>query len=175
MLTVIEEVPDLRKNGSVAWRCICDCGNETIVSGNALRTDNTLSCGCLQSKNELKIRQYLNSKDIKFETQYWFDDLRSPITNWVLKYDFAIFDYNGNLCLLIEYDGEQHKFGTRYSHDEAVNEEKFRRMKIYDQLKTKYCEDNNIDLLRISFEDKDKVLDLVESKLIEKELIKGGI
>lgn len=38
MLTVLEEVPEIRKNGAVAWKCLCDCGNETIVSGNALRT-----------------------------------------------------------------------------------------------------------------------------------------
>lgn len=30
------------------WLCRCDCGNETVVSGNALRSGNTKSCGCLQ-------------------------------------------------------------------------------------------------------------------------------
>lgn len=30
------------------WKCICDCGNETIVAGNKLRSAHTRSCGCLQ-------------------------------------------------------------------------------------------------------------------------------
>ena len=28
------------------WRCICDCGNETIVEGANLRDGTTRSCGC---------------------------------------------------------------------------------------------------------------------------------
>lgn len=34
-------------SGSALWRCICDCGKETNVSSNALRSGATLSCGCL--------------------------------------------------------------------------------------------------------------------------------
>lgn len=134
-----------------------------------------MSCGCLQSKSELKIREYLNQKRIKFETQYWFDDLRSPITNWPLKFDFAIFDDNEKLSLLVEYDGEQHEYGTRYSHDKAKNDEKFRRAKLYDKLKNEYCENNNIDLFRISFRDKERVTEMLESKLMEKCLIQEVI
>lgn len=30
------------------WRCLCDCGNEIDVIGQALRNGSTQSCGCLQ-------------------------------------------------------------------------------------------------------------------------------
>jgi hypothetical protein len=30
----------------LAWRCRCDCGNETTVRGVDIRTGNTFSCGC---------------------------------------------------------------------------------------------------------------------------------
>lgn len=30
------------------WRCVCECGKETIVSTSALRSGDTKSCGCLQ-------------------------------------------------------------------------------------------------------------------------------
>ena len=66
MLTVIEEVPNLKKYGGLAWRCICECGNETIVPSNALRTGGTISCGCLSSKNEWLIKKHLQELEIDF-------------------------------------------------------------------------------------------------------------
>ena len=37
----------------IYWKCLCDCGNISIVRGNALTTGNTQSCGCrvYESKN----------------------------------------------------------------------------------------------------------------------------
>lgn len=29
------------------WRCVCECGGETVASGKDLRSGNTRSCGCL--------------------------------------------------------------------------------------------------------------------------------
>jgi hypothetical protein len=35
----------------VMWRCVCDCGEETVVPSGGLVTGNTTSCGCfLQEK-----------------------------------------------------------------------------------------------------------------------------
>ena len=45
MLTVVERVGE--KNGYALWKCICDCGNEKIVTASSLRYGNTKSCGCL--------------------------------------------------------------------------------------------------------------------------------
>ena len=30
----------------VYWKCICECGNETILTGNEIKNGNTKSCGC---------------------------------------------------------------------------------------------------------------------------------
>lgn len=35
------------KNNRALWKCLCDCGNETVVLGKSLRSGNTKSCGCL--------------------------------------------------------------------------------------------------------------------------------
>lgn len=35
------------KGGQVMWKCICDCGNNGIVSGYSLRSGRSKSCGCL--------------------------------------------------------------------------------------------------------------------------------
>jgi hypothetical protein len=35
-----------RQRTTYYWKCMCDCGNEVIRSGNSLRNDYTKSCGC---------------------------------------------------------------------------------------------------------------------------------
>lgn len=36
------------------WRCLCDCGGVVVVTGKALSTGNTRSCGCLMREKEAK-------------------------------------------------------------------------------------------------------------------------
>jgi hypothetical protein len=45
-LTVIERA-GTSKSKKVLWRCMCDCGTETVVDTCSLVTKNTTSCGCL--------------------------------------------------------------------------------------------------------------------------------
>ena len=55
-LTVIERA-ESTSDGVATWKCICECGNTTVVSGCSLRSGHTRSCGCLQrdfAKNTFK-------------------------------------------------------------------------------------------------------------------------
>ena len=36
------------KGTATRWRCVCDCGNDCVVTTNHLRRGRTQSCGCLQ-------------------------------------------------------------------------------------------------------------------------------
>ena len=51
MITVIEKAP--RPEGgiknAVYWRCVCDCGNEIVVSAHRFRHHVIYSCGCTNS------------------------------------------------------------------------------------------------------------------------------
>lgn len=38
------------KAGNILWRFKCDCGNETVVPTNRIKSGNTKSCGCLNSE-----------------------------------------------------------------------------------------------------------------------------
>lgn len=38
-----------KKNGMHQWKCICDCGKETLVGQTLLQSGKTKSCGCLQA------------------------------------------------------------------------------------------------------------------------------
>lgn len=49
-LKVIERVdkPEHLKKKEIYWKCICECGNEHIVTTTNLKNGNTRSCGCLR-------------------------------------------------------------------------------------------------------------------------------
>ena len=38
------------------WLCRCDCGNEKVVFALALKSGDTVSCGCFQRENNRKLR-----------------------------------------------------------------------------------------------------------------------
>lgn len=46
-LTVIRQA-EKSKSGETRWVCRCDCGNETIVQSNNLKSGLVKSCGCLK-------------------------------------------------------------------------------------------------------------------------------
>ena len=49
-----------KRAGMHRWRCVCDCGNETVVGQTLLQTGKTKSCGCLQSaagRENLELRE----------------------------------------------------------------------------------------------------------------------
>lgn len=50
-LIVIKRMENNKFN-QVQWLCKCDCGNETIVTANTLKTKNTRSCGCLKKEQD---------------------------------------------------------------------------------------------------------------------------
>lgn len=59
-LVAIEIVKKHKKYGNY-WKCICECGNTTVVIANNLNKKHTTSCGCLQSEIAS-----MNLKDNKF-------------------------------------------------------------------------------------------------------------
>ena len=46
-LLVIERTFKSGRCTSAWWRCLCDCGQELVVTGGRLSSGNTSSCGCL--------------------------------------------------------------------------------------------------------------------------------
>ena len=64
-LTVICRVEN--KRNSVMWLCKCDCGGESIVSTNGLKSGNTKSCGCLQKKRASEANKRYNYYDLSGE------------------------------------------------------------------------------------------------------------
>lgn len=132
---------------SKKWNCQCDCGNEVIITADALQKGNTMSCGCLkQSQGEFLIEQILKENNIPFEKEKYVFDYE---TGGKARFDFYV-----NNKYAIEFDGEQHY----QSNNRWWNTEEFvEKQKIRDQVKNEYCKLNNIPLIRIPYTHKMKI------------------
>lgn len=160
-LTVLERYKDNTKDRKARWICLCECGNTSIHLGKDLRNGKIKSCGCEKSKGEYIISQFLLKNNYIFEKQKKFDDCRNILP---LPFDFCIYE-NNNILFLCEYDGIQHYKPIKFNQnitDEDV-ELNFKHLKNRDKIKTNYCKDNNIPLLRIPYWE----FDNIEQILIE--------
>lgn len=66
-LTALEPTEE-RKNGSVVWRCRCDCDRECRYPLKTLRQGSAKSCGCLKKENDALQRSlhYVDDTCIEF-------------------------------------------------------------------------------------------------------------
>ena len=111
---------------------------------------------CNRSKGESLIENFLLKNGINFYTQFMFNDCR--LTN-PLKFYFYLYDHN--IC--IEFDGVQH-----YAKDDSESYFYDETIKIRDDIKTEYCKNNNIKLIRIKYHSI-KNIDSILSKILKKE------
>ena len=98
-------------------------------------------CGkCNESRGEKEIRLFLERNFIEYEREKKFDNCKNKRK---LPFDFYLNDYN--IC--VEFDGSHH-YGI--SKNFKIN---FEHIKLKDEIKTKFCKDNNIKLIRIPYYD----------------------
>lgn len=143
-LTVIDEMQTINKEHRKFWKCLCSCGNITIVRGKDLREGKVNSCGCIKSKGAKLVNNLLSASDINYISEYKFEDFISE-KGYPYRFDWAIFKNNQLFCLL-EYDGEQHFDRNNNWYRENI-----------DEIKNQYCKKHNINLYRISYKDFNKL------------------
>lgn len=116
-------------------------------------TDHLSGCGCpkcTESQGERKIRIFLEENNINYIHEKTFDDCKNK---YKLPFDF----YLPNQNILIEYDGIQHFKSFKY----FGGVERFISLRNNDNIKTNYAQANNINLIRIAYNEN------VEEKLLE--------
>jgi Zn finger protein HypA/HybF involved in hydrogenase expression len=105
---------------------------------------------CKQSKGELKIQKFLEENNIEYKSQHTFNDC---IHIQLLRFDFYLPKYN--IC--IEYDGQQH-FNPLWYDKNGVEFEKTQKR---DKIKNEYCYNNGINLIRIKFNNKKELKEII--------------
>lgn len=122
--------------------------------------------GIVKSKGELETIDVLNNLDINFVEQKIYPDCKD--INY-LPFDFYLIDYN----ILIEFDGEQHYFPVRFhgmSQQDA--EDNFANVKYHDEIKTQFCRDYNIPLIRIPYFERGNILSYLQEQLSLMDVLK---
>ena len=106
---------------------------------------------CNASKGEKRVAEYLDDRNIEYKQQYKFDDCRSK---YKLPFDFYILSKN----IAIEYDGRQHYEIIDYFD----GLDGFIDTKIRDTIKTIYCKENNLKLIRIPYWNFDNIEEILK-------------
>jgi len=109
-----------------------------------------------QSFGERYIEDYLLATNIEYEREKTFDGCLSRKRR-NLRFDFFLPTYN----LLIEFQGQHHykpvnnKRRAYYTHKTTVK---------HDEIKKIFAAENNIELMEISYVDRENIIDILNQK-----------
>lgn len=141
----------IRNDGKRRHFSLCECllcGNTVEVMDNSLQTGNTTSCGCVNSKGEMRIKEILNQNNIIYNYDSIFPQLALE-TKRNLRFDFIIYKEDGEIDRFVEFDGNQHKTGMWGGS--WHNLEPLEKIQERDEIKNNFCLKHNYTLIRIPY------------------------
>ena len=98
------------------------------------------------SRGQIKIEDILRAAGLPFKQEYSFPDLVSS-SGRPLRFDFCVFDDNGDIDFLIEYQGIQHYVAkSKFGGYEGLRKQQYNDMK-----KRQYCKQHNYKLIAIPY------------------------
>jgi very-short-patch-repair endonuclease len=109
---------------------------------------------CSESRGEKLISKYLDKNDISYYRQHKFPDCKNIFQ---LPFDFYLPKYR----TIIEFDGKQHY--EPIEHFGGL--EAYERLKVNDKIKNDYCEDNYINIIRIRYDQIDRIYYILNESL----------
>ena len=98
------------------------------------------------SRGEIKIHEILEMAGLPFQEENIFTDLVSS-SGRPLRFDFAVFDDDGNIDFLIEYQGCQHyEAKSKFGGKKGLYQQQYN-----DKMKREYCKRHNLTLVIIPY------------------------
>lgn len=148
--TLLTNYVDVKHNIKV--RCN-DCNFIRVIKpAQLLRSGYCPKCGKNGSKGEERVREWLESNNIKYETQKYFKEWDIGIH----YFDFYLPEYN----TIIEYHGIQHYSYNPYFHKTVENYE-YRKEK--DELKKNKAIEKGINYISIKYTNFNKIEKILDS------------
>ena len=98
------------------------------------------------SRGEIKIEEILKKAGLSFKMEYIFPDLKSP-NGRPLRFDFVVFDDDGKIDFIIEYQGRQHYEPSAKFYQQQYN---------YNQ-KRRFCALHEFKLIEIPYLDENLI------------------
>ena len=140
---------------------ICECldchRTWSVMASNLVDKRGGTACPhCNLSKGEAKIRNFLETNNILYESQKEFPNLIG-IGGGLLRYDFYIPKHN----LLIEYQGEFHDGSVKYQTPSQLDYQQE-----HDKRKRDYAKHNNIEILEIWYKDFNNIELILQNRLL---------
>ena len=98
------------------------------------------------SRGEILIEEILTEAGLPFQMEYIFPDLRSS-NGRPLRFDFVVFDDDGKIDFIIEYQGRQHyEASSRFGGKKGLYQQQFN-----DNKKRRFCALRGIKLIEIPY------------------------
>lgn len=166
-LTVLERGEGSRKD-VLYWKCQCKCGTIVNVPSRNLREGKTISCGCIKSKGEEAIANWLIKNNFIFEKEKCFSNFQYEDTKGYPRFDFYI---KLKTPILIEYHGIQHyeSLGGWNNIQHWTDRQK------KDEIKRNWAKENNIPLYEIPYWELDNIENVLKNIMEEaQEIVDQG-
>ena len=112
-LTALEPL-EKRMQGSVMWRCRCDCGSECEASYNSLVSGNTRSCGCIKTEHEQPPLHYVDGTCVEMLTR------KKLMANNTSGHTGVQATADGKWTARIVFKRKRYYLGTYSEYDDAV-------------------------------------------------------
>lgn len=104
------------------------------------------------SRGEIKICDILDAAGLVYKEEYSFSDLVSS-SGRPLRFDFAVFDDNGDIDFLIEYQGIQHyEAKSKFGGAKGLYQQQYN-----DKQKRAYCLKHGYTLIAIPYWDEGRM------------------
>jgi hypothetical protein len=114
---------------------------------------------CKESLGERKISKFLEENDIQYENEKIFENCRNIS---YLRFDF----YIPSKRTIIEFDGIQHF--QPVEHFGGIKA--YEQLKQNDKIKNEYCEENYINLIRIRYDQIDRIEEILKNNILKNPL-----
>ena len=104
------------------------------------------------SRGEIKIEEILKEAGLNFKEEYSFPNLTSS-NGRPLRFDFVVFDDDGYIDFIIEYQGKQHyEASPKFGGKKGLYQQQFN-----DNKKRRFCALQDFKLLEIPYTDENLI------------------